>query len=234
MDFKEIKGFEQQKRALEVAATGAHPILIIGGMGTGKTMLAEALMTIADVPVMVYEGITNLSRPQREKVWDEIKANVSHVICTTLPCPCGQLFNNRLKCICSATEVKKQWLKFTGATDLIGIHIHTRALGQDDIAYKGTVEDSPTVKKRVVRAQTLIDSTYGGLAQHLTTADISAVKMDITAELLLKNAYDKFGFTTGQRENVIRIAVSVAALYGRTALEARDIAEAVQYQGGRP
>lgn len=109
MDFKEINGFEQQKRALEVAAAGAHPILIIGGMGTGKTMLAEALMTITDVPVMVCEGITNLSRPQREKVWDEIKANVSHVICTTLPCPCGQLFNNRLKCICSATEVKKQF-----------------------------------------------------------------------------------------------------------------------------
>ena len=234
MDFKEIKGFEQQKRALEVAAAGAHPILIIGGMGTGKTMLTEALMTITDVPVVVYEGITDFSKPQREKVWDEIKANVRHVICTTLPCPCGQLFSNRLKCICSATEVKKQWLKFAGATDLIGIHIHTRALGQEDIAYKGVIEDSATVKKRVMEAQTLIDNTYGGLAQHLTTTDLAAVKMNDTAAALLKNAYEKLGFTTGQRENVIRIAVSIAALYGHTALEARDIAEAVQYQGGRP
>lgn len=234
MDFKEIKGFEQQKRALEVAAAGAHPILIIGGMGTGKSILAREVEKLTDVPVIVYEGVTDFLKPQRDKVWAKIKANKEMVVCTALPCPCGQLFSNRLQCICSATEVKKQWLKFTGATDLIGIHIHTRRLSPEDIAYKGIVEDSATVKKRVMEAQTLVDNTYGGLAQHLTTTDIASVKMKDTAAVLLKNAYEKLGFTTGQRENVIRIAVSVAALYGRTALEARDIAEAVQYQGGRP
>lgn len=234
MDFKEIKGFEQQKRALEVAATGAHPVLIIGAMGTGKSILAREVGNITDVPVTVYEGVTDFSKLERNEVWAKIKANNGMIVCTALPCPCGQLFNNRLQCICSRQEVKRQWLKFVGATDLIGIHIHTRSLSPDDIAYKGTLEDSATVKERVVKAQTLIDNTYGGLAQHLTTTDIASVKMNDTAAALLKNAYEKLGFTTGQRENVIRVAVSIAALYGHTALEARDIAEAVQYQGGRP
>jgi len=46
MDFSEVKGQENVKRALEITAAGGHNCLMIGSPGAGKTMMAKALITI--------------------------------------------------------------------------------------------------------------------------------------------------------------------------------------------
>lgn len=53
LDFSEIKGQSQAKRALEVAAAGQHHLLMIGPPGSGKTMLAQRLPTI--LPEMSFQ-----------------------------------------------------------------------------------------------------------------------------------------------------------------------------------
>ena len=80
-DLSEVKGQELAKRALEVAAAGAHNLLMVGPPGSGKSMLASCLpgllppmrpeeilevSTIASVAGLIREGRLSNQRPYRD------------------------------------------------------------------------------------------------------------------------------------------------------------------------
>lgn len=83
IDFSDVKGQENIKRALEIAAAGGHNVILIGPPGAGKTMLARRLPTILP-PLNLNEA---LETTKIQSVAGQLKAHDTLITCRPFRAP---------------------------------------------------------------------------------------------------------------------------------------------------
>jgi magnesium chelatase family protein len=153
------------------------------------------------------------------------------------PCPCGRLTDPKKQCRCNVRDIERYRRKVSGPLlDRIDIHIEVPPARYSEIVGEGTSETSAAIGERVARARAAQARRFEGHPGIFTNSQMTSrltrrfCRLDGPSADLLKAATMRLGLSARSHSKVLKVARTVADLDGAEAIEARHVAEAIQYR----
>jgi magnesium chelatase family protein len=155
------------------------------------------------------------------------------------PCPCG-FFNDRSReCHCSQPMIQRYMQKISGPLmDRIDIHIDVPAVNYKEMRGAAEPEGSAQIRARVERARETQLKRFSSVTKNriYSNAQMTArhirtfCELSSDCERLLERAMTQQGLTARAHDRILKVARTVADLEGAQVIEAKHIAEAIQYR----
>ena len=154
------------------------------------------------------------------------------------PCPCGYLGDSEKNCTCSDFQVKQYRSKLSGPLlDRIDIVIDVPRLKINELTDKNIPqgESSEQIRERVVKARNIQLERYKGLGIY-TNSELTPklIKkfciLDETSSNILKEAVRKFSLSARAYDRLLKLARTIADLDSSENIQAKHIAQAIQYR----
>jgi predicted ATPase with chaperone activity len=239
LDLKDIKGQETAKRALDVAASGGHNLLMIGPPGAGKSMLAQRLPGLLPpldaseaLEVSMIHSVAGLLR--EGKLMRERPFRDPHHSASLPALVGGGLRGKAPKC---ALDYQS---RISGPLfDRIDLHIDVPAVKAADLSLPPPAEGSAEMAARVKRARQIQAARYAKLPKEKrirTNAELDGTLLDELASpdaegrKLLNEASERLHLSARGYHRVLRVARTLADLDASDGLRRIHLAEALSYR----
>ena len=153
------------------------------------------------------------------------------------PCPCGNLTDPKKQCRCSTGDIDRYRRKISGPLlDRIDIHIEVPPARYSEIAGDGAGEPSAAIRERVARARETQRRRFADCPGVFANSQMSPrhlrefCGLDAASRNLLKAATARLGLSARSYTKVLKVARTIADLDAAATIEARHVAEAIQYR----
>ena len=227
-----------------------HTISPAGLVGGGKyprpgeiSLAHYGVLFLDEVPEFEKSALEVLRQPLEDEsvTISRLNCTLSYPACTTLictanPCKCGNYLDTTRDCNCTPRQVQQYLGRLSGPLlDRMDIHIEAPSVKYSDFEKEENAETSKEIRERVYKTRRTQLERYKEYNiysnSQLTPLLIKKFcKLDISAKLLLKDAFEKLGLSARAHNRILKVARTIADMEGNESIEKHHIAEAIQYR----
>ena len=140
------------------------------------------------------------------------------------------------ECTCTPPLIQRYFARISGPLlDRIDLHIQVPAVKYKELAQDEKSEDSSSIRQRILGARQVQADRLGpfGLycnAQMTPRTLRRFCKLDAECEKQMENAITRLGLSARAYDRILRVSRTMADLEGVERIQARHVAEAIQYR----
>jgi magnesium chelatase family protein len=216
--------------------------LIGGGSGMprpGEVSLAHnGVLFLDELPEFARNVLEMLRQPLEDRSVTVARSNMTLafpasfiLLCALNPCPCGFYGDATRECRCTPGIIQRYMSKLSGPLlDRIDLHIEVPAVPYKELRDKVAGATSAEMRERVERARVL-QQQRGYYNAHIPPPVLRRLcALDDAGERTLEMAVRRLGLSARAHDRILKVARTIADMGESERLQAKHVAEAVQYR----
>lgn len=222
-------------------------VALVGGGGypqPGEISLAHnGVLFLDELPEYKRTVLEVMRQPMEDRVVTISRAKFTvdypagfMLVAAMNPCPCGYYNHPTKECTCGSINVQRYLNKVSGPLlDRIDLHVEVTPVDYDDLTNSDFVESSLEIRNRVIKARLIQNERFKTEGIH-ANAQMSSSQLakycvlDQDSQQILKRAMNHLGFSARAYDRILKVTRTIADLDNSVKIEAKHIAEAIQYR----
>ncbi|MCR9154156.1 MAG: YifB family Mg chelatase-like AAA ATPase [Bacteroidetes bacterium] len=223
-------------------------VALVGGGGypqPGEISLAHnGILFLDELPEFKRTVLEVMRQPMEDRKVTISRARISvdfpssfMLVASMNPCPCGYFNHPEKECVCSPNLVQNYLSKISGPLlDRIDLHVEVTPVPFEEISSTAAAESSLKIRERVLGARAKQDQRFKVESGIYSNAQMHSkqlrkvCKLDAPSMELLKLAIEKLNLSGRAYDRILKVARTIADLEASEDIEAKHVAEAVQYR----